>query len=402
MPLNTPKMSKLKGYLITWLCLTTLPATFANNFAVNAQTQTYTATASAGLKPPPLPTGTTDLNKLNRCQNYSQHKIPCPAHTQKDNEVIEKYMASCLERESGDNVYSYSCWFFPTEMQVVKGKKKEVSCHKLSKPKYPCSYGFIVKPARQTRKSGDDAFITVEFVGKLPPAPVNGTSKGPYDVGYWLAIGFSRDLVMGDDLVIYCHPYMDRVQFPNGSEGEFPLYPDSIGVSANKYFTLGNGKQMYDVDKSKFSAKLGSVQRDLVLWEDFNGGFGSGSGWGVLYCKADVSTYFLFQSKYSITTGIEMDMERQREVYVFMGAGHCLHPECLGDHPDNSLADVARLTSPLAKHNNIWLLENDKVPLFVSIDRNKGVEWGSRPDYKGVVVGLGVIYFSLLGCNYIE
>ena len=191
----------------------------------------------------------------------------------------------------------------------------------------------------------------------------------------WLALGLSQDDVMGDDLIIYCHPFMDRKQFPWGM-GTNSRYPENIGVGFNKYFTPGSGKQAYDGDQTKFGKKLGSVKNGRVKWEEVSGSVVP--RWGVIHCKADITTYILLQEKGDIISGVELDMEKERTAIVFLANGHCLQQECLGDHPDNpdqQLRDTARKTTPMAKHKLVWFTKK-QVPLFQHIQRGGATKTG--------------------------
>ncbi len=204
----------------------------------------YRAQTTEKYMAPKQPTGNHD-EKVNviLCPRYEEGFIPCPDHQFEDNEHMIKYMRICLEQEDTD---VSSCTFFP--LQPPSDSERGVwSCHHTKKPLAPCMLGFKIRHTRQQRRTGaDNAYINVEFYAKIPPLP--DTNNSQYNVAQWLAIGFSpRDKLMGDDLVLYCHPYMDRDKFNfNGSE---TLYPDDIGVAINKYFKEGDGNQVYDAER---------------------------------------------------------------------------------------------------------------------------------------------------------
>lgn len=353
--------------ILFWACFTTVAASSTKS----AQLHNVLTVRQY----PKQPTGQfPNSYTVNRCQNSREEDVPCPKHTVEDNAAMERFMETCLtEDKEEDSAHDgFICRFFPVSAD------NEQSCHHMKTPKYPCAYGFKIKPARHFRKvNADDVLISVEFFGKLLPPPVQGNGTGIYDIGHWIAFGISLDKVMGDDLIIYCHPYMDRNQFPWGMEGDHPPYPESIGVGINKYYTTGNGKQAYDV-KRNFDKFYGTVRRVGVKWQQWDK-----EGWGVINCKADISTYVLFNSKTELGTGIELDMEKQRKAFIFMASGHCLHPKCLGDHPNNSLAEIARLTTPMSKHNNLWMVSSE-MTLFKSV--KKGGQWRIDGNWKVIVI----------------
>lgn len=341
-----------------------------------------------------------------KCLSSANHnkQMTCPPHSTNDNRKMESFMQDCLQMEDRGSLVGARCYFYPDAMQ----DGKMTSCHLLRKTKYPCSYGFRLLPTIQKRKgNADDAFIGVEFYGKVPPIPIksweqtdtsppipaeNGNSPTPYyRAANYLALGFSTDDEMGNDVVIYCHPYMDdNVSNRTGSRKN--RYPDKIGLAVNDPTEYA----AYDAARDE-PKKAGGIRKENVTFYDF-GFVQDGTTqpkWSVIACRAEISTHVLLRSKYKSNVGVEMDFERTDDWKIFLGMGHCLQKECLGAVKENDEIETrrtAKRTSILEKHFKVYRNKNNHFKLYYPIrslaGRKRASAWGI-----GALIVFSLLYF---------